>query len=79
MKDSKVSLSANVLFGKPRIQGTRITVEQILACLVEGWSYKKIIKEFEISEEEIKACIDFAYHSVSRTHFLNTSSGKIHA
>lgn len=78
MNFDRITVSANVLFGKPRIQGTRIPVEQILACLAEGWTHKKIIKEFEIAEEDIKACIDFAYHSVSRTHFLKTS-GKAYA
>lgn len=73
MSSNRVSVSPNVLFGKPYIKGTRISVEQVLACLSEGWTYAKIKKEFGISEKDIKACIDFAYHSVSRTHFVNTS------
>lgn len=73
MSNKKISVSANVLFGKPRIKGTRISVEQVLACLSEGWTHKKIMSEFDITDEDIKACIDFAYHSVSRTHFVNTS------
>lgn len=78
MHKSKIIVSSNVLFGKPRIQGTRISVEQVLACLSEGWANSKIRKEFGISEADIKACIDFAYHSISRTHFVNTS-GKTYA
>lgn len=78
MNKSKISVSANVLFGKPRIQGTRVSVEQVLACLSEGWTHAKIKKEFDVSDDDIKACIDFAYHSVSRTHFVNTS-GKVYA
>ena len=78
MNKSKISVSANVLFGKPRIKGTRVAVEQILACLSEGWTHAKIKKEFDLSDDDIKACIDFAYHSVSRTHFINTS-GKAYA
>lgn len=76
--DQKIIISPNVLFGKPHIKGTRIPVEQVLACLAEGWTHKKIIKEFDLTEENIKACIDFAHQAVSRTHFLNTS-GKVHA
>ena len=75
---NRISISANILFGKPRIKGTRVSVEQVLACLADGWNYKKISKEFGVSEEDIKACIDFAYHSVSRTHFMN-SSKKVYA
>ncbi|MFA4891487.1 MAG: DUF433 domain-containing protein [Candidatus Gracilibacteria bacterium] len=73
MATSKISVSSTVLFGKPCITGTRVAVEQILACLSEGWTHSKIKKEFGISEEDIKACMDFAYRSVSRTHFVNTS------
>lgn len=73
----KISVSSKILFGKPRIKGTRISVEQVLGCLSEGWTHKKIQKEFSISNEDILACIDFAYHSVSRTHFLN--SGQTYA
>ena len=70
MKDKRIEISSNILFGKPRIKGTRISVEQILGCLSEGWTHSKIIKEFGIKKEDINACIDFAYHSVSRTHFF---------
>lgn len=78
MAENRITIISTVLFGKPTIAGTRIAVEQILACLSEGWTNAKIKKEFGISDEEIKACITFAHHSVSRTHFVNTS-GKTYA
>ncbi|MBI2463544.1 DUF433 domain-containing protein [Candidatus Peregrinibacteria bacterium] len=73
-KNKRIIISNNILLGKPRIKGTRVSVEQILACLAEGWSHKKIIKEFDISEEDIKACMEFAHQSISRTRFLKSSS-----
>jgi len=78
MAKSKIKIMSTVLFGKPTISGTRISVEQILACLSEGWTNAKIMKEFSVSDDDIKACITFAHHSVSRTHFVNTS-GKVYA
>lgn len=60
MAMSKISVSSTILFGKPCISGTRISVEQILACLSEGWTNVKIKKEFGISDDDIKACINFA-------------------
>lgn len=78
MVESKITITSTVLFGKPTIAGTRIAVEQILACLSEGWTHAKIKKEFSISDNDIRACIIFAHHSVSRTHFVNTS-GKAYA
>jgi uncharacterized protein (DUF433 family) len=54
MQKKAISVSSKVLFGKPHIKGTRITVEQVLNCLSQGWSNAKIKKEFGVSEEEIK-------------------------
>ena len=78
MAKSKIIASPAILFGKPTIAGTRIAVEQILASLCQDWTHAKIKKEFDISDADIRACMDFAYHSVSRTHFVNTS-GKAYA
>lgn len=73
MAKDKITITSKVLFGKPTIAGTRISVEQVLACLSEGWTNAKIKKEFGISNDDIKACIAFAHQSVSRVHFINTS------
>ncbi len=79
MKTSRIIVSTKILFGKPRIKGTRISVEQVLACLAEGWSHKKIIKEFDIIDADILACIDYAQQSLSRVHFWNPPSRKAYA
>jgi uncharacterized protein (DUF433 family) len=78
MKSDRIIISSDTLFGKPRIKGTRISVEQVLGSLAEGWSHNKIIGEFDITNEDINACIEFAYHAISRTYFLKTS-GKAYA
>jgi uncharacterized protein (DUF433 family) len=78
MSDKRVVITGGILFGKPRIKGTRISVEQVLACMAEGWSNTEIMKEFEITEEDIKAAVDFAHQSLSRTQFL-TPSEESHA
>lgn len=63
--NSKIISSGNTLFGKPRIKGTRISIEQVLACLAEGWSHKEVIKEFDITDEDIQACFKYAYSVLS--------------
>ncbi|MDP2691752.1 MAG: DUF433 domain-containing protein [bacterium] len=79
MIPKRITISGNILFGKPRIKGTRISVEQVLGCLAEGWTHKEIIKEFNVTEEDINACVDFAYQSVSRIRFLRSSSRQAYA
>ncbi len=50
-----------ILAGKPRVKGTRIPVQQVLQCLSEGWSIKKIIDQFpSLSKEDIQACVAYA-------------------
>ena len=49
-----------IIRGKPVIRGTRIPVYVILNLLVEGYDYKKIMKEYpDIRKEDILAVIKF--------------------
>jgi len=51
----------DVLRGKPRIKGTRITVSLILGYLAAGMSAEDIIKEFpDLTKEQVAACLDYA-------------------
>jgi uncharacterized protein (DUF433 family) len=51
----------DVLRGKPRIKGTRITVGLILGYLAAGSSVKEILKEFpDLTKEQVAACLDYA-------------------
>jgi uncharacterized protein (DUF433 family) len=77
MSNERIVISGNVLFGKPRIKGSRISVEQVLACLAEGWTHEKIKEEFDLEEADIQAAIDFAHQSLSRMLFF--PSTKRHA
>jgi uncharacterized protein (DUF433 family) len=56
-----ITLEAGKRSGKPCIRGLRITVYDILGCLAAGMERKEIIDDFpEITEEDIKACLEFA-------------------
>ncbi len=50
-----------VLHGKPRVRGTRISVSLILGYLAARYTYDEIIQEFpDLKEEDILACLDYA-------------------
>jgi uncharacterized protein (DUF433 family) len=50
-----------VLSGKPRINGTRISVALILGYLAEGSTPDEIMDEFPgLTHEQIAACLDYA-------------------
>ena len=51
--------------GKPVIKGTRVPVDLILGALAGGMSYKEICEDYEITEEDIRAAIEYAANMVS--------------
>ena len=55
-----------VLGGRPKIKGTRISVELILERLGDDWSIDKLIEAYpHITREQIKACLAYAAESLS--------------
>jgi uncharacterized protein (DUF433 family) len=56
----EIIVDKNVRHGKPIIQGTRITVDEVLRMLEQGMTYAEVEKEFGIQKEEILAVIKYA-------------------
>tara|TARA_R110002124_G_scaffold282524_3_gene457734 strand:+ start:5098 stop:5328 length:231 start_codon:yes stop_codon:yes gene_type:complete len=58
-----VDSDPQILFGKPKIKGARITVELILEKLGESLSEKELLESYpHITKSQIKACLQFAAH-----------------
>lgn len=56
-----ISVNPNIRFGKPCINGTRISVYDVLSWLASGMSFEEIISDFpQLSKEQILACLSFA-------------------
>lgn len=56
-----ISIDANIRFGKPVINGTRISVYDVLSWFANGMSVTEIIEDFpELNEEQILACLAYA-------------------
>ena len=45
--------NGNIRHGKPVIEGTRITVDDVLSWLKSGMTYDEIEQEFGLTREEI--------------------------
>ena len=58
----RITVNPQIHFGKPCIAGTRITVQNVLELLNEGFAFKKIIDDFysELTEQDIQACLQYA-------------------
>ncbi|MCP4252916.1 MAG: DUF433 domain-containing protein [Candidatus Scalindua sp.] len=61
----KISVDDNIRFGKPVITGTRVSIELILVKLAGGMTYQDVIKEYEITYEDILAALDYAAKTLS--------------
>ena len=56
-----ISIDPEVRFGKPCIEGTRITVADILQWLASGMTYLEILEDYPLlKEEHILAALAFA-------------------
>jgi uncharacterized protein (DUF433 family) len=56
-----ISVNPNIRFGKPCINGTRISVYDVLSWLASGMSFEEIISDFpQLNKEQILACLSFA-------------------
>lgn len=73
MSTNRIVVDEKILFGKPHIKGTRISVEQILASLAQGMTQEELLAEFDLNEKDIQACMEYASKSVSGTHYLDAS------
>jgi uncharacterized protein (DUF433 family) len=57
----RIEIKPNIMFGKPVIRGTRVTVEQILRKLAGGMTVEEIITDHpHLKREDILAAQEFA-------------------
>lgn len=49
-----IIINNKIRFGKPIIDGTRITIDEIIGALAGGMSYNEIEEEYGITKEDIK-------------------------
>ena len=60
-KYERIEINPDIMFGKPVIKGTRITVEQILRKLAGGMTVEEIITDHpHLRKEDILAAQEFA-------------------
>ncbi len=56
----RITIDANICFGKPCIRGHRIWVSLILDLLAGGWTVAEILGNYPgIDEADIRACIAY--------------------
>ena len=62
----RIKINPEIMFGKPVIRGTRLTIDLILEKLAYGRSEQEIIKEYPFLKlEDIRAAILYAAKVIS--------------
>ena len=64
----RITITPDVRFGKPCIQGTRITVGDVLGYLAGGMTEGEILAHFpQLTRDDIRACLAYAAERERRT------------
>jgi uncharacterized protein (DUF433 family) len=58
----RITVTADIHFGKPCIAGTRVPVQDVIELIAEGLSFEQIINEYypDITSDDIRACLRYA-------------------
>jgi uncharacterized protein (DUF433 family) len=57
----RIVIDRRICHGKPTVRGTRTPVTVILSALAGGDSFETIRKDYDVTAEDIRACVAFAY------------------
>ena len=67
----RIVTTPDTLVGKPRIKGTRISVELIVGWLANGWSFEQILESYpNITREDILAALAFAAEMLKEEEYI---------
>jgi len=58
----RISVDAEVHFGKPCVRGTRVPVADVLELVEEGRSFQEIVQDYypDLTPDDVRACVRYA-------------------
>ena len=66
MDHPRITLTPDVLAGKPVIRGTRLSVEFVIGLMADGGNEADILKNYpRITHDDILACLAYARDTLS--------------
>ena len=67
----RIVVNPKIMGGKPIVEGTRITVEQVLKLLAQGLSSSEILKDYpDLTKDDISAVLLYAAKVVAAKKFI---------
>jgi len=58
--------------GRPTVKGTRITVDDILEALANGWSIKEVAENYRIPIEAVYEALKYASETIRKVEIIAT-------
>ncbi len=58
--NERIVIDPEIQHGKPVIRGTRVPVTRIVGGLAGGMTKKEIMREYEVTQEDIEAALNYA-------------------
>lgn len=67
--DDRIMIDPEIQHGKPVIRGTRVPVSRVVGGLAGGMSVEDIVREYEITKEDVFAALDYAAELIDFEQF----------
>ena len=68
----RIESNLEICGGRPRVKGTRLTVEFLLGLKAAGWSEQMILESYpHITEDDLRAVFAFAQSLIGEESFLS--------
>lgn len=67
--NERIIIDPEIQHGKPVIKGTRVPISRIMGGLAGGMTKEEIIREYQVSEEDIKAALEYATQLIEDEEF----------
>jgi len=69
LMSDRIVIDPDIQHGKPVIRGTRVPISRILGGLAGGMTYQEIVQEYEVTQEDIAAALDYAAELIETEEF----------
>lgn len=66
---NRIVIDPDIHHGQPVIRGTRVPVTRILGGLAGGMTHEEIIREYEVTSEDIQATLEYALQLIASEEF----------
>ncbi len=67
----RIVVDPEIAFGKPRIKGTRLSVEFLMGLFAAGWSEQRVLEDYpHLAREDLQAVFALAAEMLAEEDFV---------